>query len=299
MNILLFILSTLSLIAILMAIVFEGMFKSDNPQKISIKSFFIEFRKLSIFGWILIGISILLGIGNGFISIKTIRDNKLQFEQDTIKFKEIISQLKIKGTSDSIKIENLKDILKINGIKSDSIKLTLVDNAVKAMEEQRRNIERERENTFSHFQKEIEENLRKILINYEENHIKGFSDTTMFISTRLNNMYIKEYELISSNKIIIDYLMEVAEKIDKVNMYAEKASEFIDKPTKRGNVRMFLANVELVKPDLLEIYKRIIDLKSYQQYERTNFDKSQEGINNAAIENFIRIKYMIRENQIK
>jgi hypothetical protein len=298
MNIFIIILSILSLIAVLMAIVFEGMLKKDEPIKPSLNSFFVEFKKLSFFGWILIIISVLLGSGNGFISIKTINDSNLQYAEDTLKSNEIIGQLKTKRFIDSVRISNLEQILKDNGLKSDSIKLTLVDNALQTIEQQRKAIEKERENVFAHFQNEVKENLRKILVNYEEKHINGFADTNLFVATRLNNDYLKKYELLSNNKIIISFLMETSEKIDIVNNYANSLSEDSDKIGRRLNLRMFLGNVNSVHPDLLSIYKRIYTLKSYKEYEQMEFSNEETSISDKELEELIKVQSYFREKQI-
>ena len=299
MTILTIILSTLSLVAVLLAIVFEGMLKKEVQIKPSFQSFYTEVNKLSLFGWTLIIISIILGFGNGFNSIKTIDDNKQQYVEDTLRLHEIIEQLRTKKIIDSIKIEHLENILKVNGLKSDSIRLVVVDNAVRSLAAQQKAIEKERQNIFIHMQNEVEENLRKILMNFNEEHILGFSDTNLFISTRLNNNYIKKYEIISENKTIIDFFMETSEKIDAVNRYADLATETKDKTLKKLNIRMFLTNVKSVRPDLFSIYKRVLNLKSYKEYEALDFHPDTSLMDESGLEELVIIQHLLRENMLK
>lgn len=300
------ILSSLSTIALVLAIIFEGRLKSKKKSNIAIKTFRKEIRAVSCFGWILLAISVLMNFGNGYMTIANIDDNNKKTQEDSVRYFKLLNssyevnkQLKQKRITDSIKILNLENIGKDNGLKSDSIRLSIVDNAVRAMDEQRKAIEKERENIFIHFQNEVGDNLRKTLTNYEEKHIKGFGDTTGFISTRLKNTYIKKYQLISNKSEIIGFLIETAESIDLVNDYANNVLDADNSENKKEraklknlNIRMFLQNVKIAQNYLYSIYGRVMFLKSYKEYESINFYNSTPEVDKKSIN----IILMVEEN---
>jgi hypothetical protein len=105
--------------------------------------------------------------------------------------------------------------------------------------------------------------------------------------------------LISQNKTIIDFLMETGDKIDAVNKYADLATEYFDKSQKKLNVRMFLNNTKNVSPDLFSIYNRLMPLKSYKEYEKTDFFSDSTKVNEEALKGYIIIKYFLRNNLIQ
>lgn len=262
------IISSLSLIVVLLAIVFEGKLKKEGRKTSHILTVGSEIKRLSPFGWGLISASILLGLGNGYNSFQSVVDSENEMERSKI----IIKQLQEKRLIDSIEIDSLKKLSLVNVLKSDSIKLAVVDNAVKALESQRKAIERENQNTYLHMQKEIEDNLLKILRDYEENRITDFGDSTFFTSTRLNNTFIRKFGLISSSKEVIEFFLETADEIDRVNFYAESSLNSVDRGLKKIQIRQFLKHVSNVKEKLYQIYYKALFSDSYQEFEGNNFN---------------------------
>lgn len=299
MNLSITILTSLSALAVIFTIIFEGKLKKSNRQKSPIKVI-SEIKNVSLFGWVLILISVSMIIGNGYIAQQNIVDTNNKYTQDTIAnsmlFKasnNMNKQLILKSINDSMTISNLKMLTLDNGLKSDSIKLTIVDNAVKTLQEQKNAIERERENIFSHFQNEVEDNLRKILIYYPEERIMEFADTNLFSVVRLNNSYVKKYELTSTKRNIIDHLMETAESIDNVNSFADDCSKLPAKSKeKRGMLKNFSGNVKLAQTYLYPIYNRLFMLNSFKEYESLDFSDSTNMIKRDSLDNYIYIDYI-------
>jgi len=285
---------------VLFVIVFDGKLKIENRDKITFKDFKSELRKISLFGWVLVSLMLLFDAGNNLISVENNREQASQYAKDTLRFKTIIDQLNRKAINDSLTIKNLGNLVTNNGLKSDSIKLQIVDNAVEAMEQQKKTIEKEKENTFIHFQNEVEDNLIKVLINYEKNHINGFADTSLFVNSRLTNLYIKKYENISSNRVVLDYLMETSEKIDVVNKYANYVASSKGKSEDRKlDIRMFLANVKVLESYLISIYLRVKDLNSYKEYESLDLDNVLlPKIDRDSLINEFKIEYILKTKQI-
>lgn len=288
------ILSFISALIVVFAIVFEGKLKIENKSKLTFKDFIAELKRISFFGWILVLLMLFLDFGNNYNSIKDNIEQRNQYIADTLRLTSIIGKLNTQNQKDSIKIKRLDSLLVDNGLRSDSIRLQVVDNAVQAINRQNKLIEKEYENIFAHFQNEVEDNLGKILLGFDKSHIAGFADTSTFVSTRLSNEYILKYGTISSDKLIIDYLMETAEVIDKVNEYAELAANSTGKTeNKKLHIRMFLVNVEVIENYLLTIYGRIRNLNSYKEYEKVNFNLPIPNIDRDSLklELFIDYKY--------
>lgn len=256
MNILIIALSVFSTLIVAVAIITEGRLKREEIDESVWKTFKSELSKVAALGWFLIVISFVGNLLNACLTIINTNDSNNQLLE-----------------------------LKSNG---ESIKLAVIDNAAKAMEEQRISIEKERENTFIHLQNEVEDNLQKILMNYERQHILGFGDTTTFMSTRLANYYIKKYESISKQKYVIGFLTEASEAIDKVNYYADQVLQKTSKSVeKKADIRMFLKNVEFAKDYLYPIYNRVVSLQSYKEYESINFSVSIPPVNRDTLNKYI------------
>jgi len=107
-------------------------------------------------------------------------------------------------------------------LKSDSIKSAVVNNAIKAFKEQQAIIEREKENIFVHLRNEVKYNLQNMLIHFRRVTVVAVADLNQCMITRLNNIYITKYGSISGNKILINNLMEISDKIDDVNLLADE-----------------------------------------------------------------------------
>lgn len=196
-------LTLLSALIVLLAIIFEGKLKSKRGEKLSLKSFLKELKKVSLFGWILISLMLLFNFGNSIIAFNEKKEQIEQFEKDTIEFTKIISKFEEKSIIDSLKILELKKEIINNGLKSDSIRIQVADNAIKELEEQRLVILKKNENVFKLMISEVEDNLRKIYLGYQTAHIMGFKDSVYFVGTRLKNINIINYTEISSNINII------------------------------------------------------------------------------------------------
>lgn len=201
-----------------------------------------------------------MNLGNGYLAINNINDNDRKYNDDTTRTSTLLKaandankQFRAKRSSDSIQIFRLENITLNNGLKSDSLKLAIISTAVKSMEEQRKVIEKDKENVFSHMQNEVEDNLQKILLYYKKERIKGFEDTTIFISIRLTNTYINYYAAISNSKYIIGNFMDASEDINAVNDYADNVFQSRPKSeAKKLNIRMFLKNVESVRKTYIQ-----------------------------------------------
>lgn len=276
MELLSIVLTSLSALAVILAILFEGRMKAKNNNNKSKN----EKSTLTRNGWILIIISIIIGFGNTITTCTNIRVNNEKYTEDTTKKSILLKssyninkQLREKSISDSIRITHLEKLTRDLGLKSDSIKLSVVDNAIKALDEQRQAIERERENVFIHFQKEVKDNLSTILYEYEEKNIRDLEDTTMFVIIRLSDIYIKKYELVSNKKIIIEALMKASEKINQSNFYADELLSMEDLKYRKLGINSFLDINEEIYNRLSSIYARISDLKSYKEYETMDFSK--------------------------
>lgn len=298
MNAISILLSLISALIIVFVIVFEGKLKVENRDKITLKDFRKELGKISLFGWILVALMLFLDAGNNVISIIDNQNKNNQYVKDTIRLTSIIETLNQKSHNDSITINKLEKLVKNNGLKSDSIKLQVVDNAVEAMKKQNELIEKERENIFAHFQSEVEDNLKKIMLNFEKKRINGFADTSIFIGTRLSNEFIKKYENISTNKIIIEHLIETSESINTVNKYADLVSSSQSKSdTRKLNIRMLIKNLENTENYLILIYGRINGIESYKEYELNRFNEPNPKINRDSLKMIFNIDYIIKTDK--
>lgn len=284
--------SVISFLAVFSAIVFDGRIKKKPKEKDL--GFWQEFREefglLKPFAWIIILIAFMLNGFNVLLSIENINDNQEATNREKAKNKsdstyqsnlllssyENNNELKEKKRIDSIEISDLKRKLKELGYKSDVINLksdlinkSVVENAVKALDEQRQAIERERENIFKNLQVEVANNLLTIFKKYEKKHILGFIDTTLFISTRMEFTYLNKYYNFSQNTYCISELKSTEKSITTANKYADDiiASGPHNKTQKGLLIRMFLNNVEGAKENLLTIFWQIKGLKSYKEFE--------------------------------
>ena len=300
------IISTLSYIAVILAILFDGKIRTKSVNTFSVaniiksvKSIPKEISKLSGHGVILTIILTFLGLANGYVAYKNINDNDEKYQEDTIRFSKLIYELKSKAISDSIRIIELQNEIKLNGYKSDSIRIAVVDNAIESLREEKMRIEKQRENLFLHLRNEVEDNLYKIFVNYKESRIKGFGDIEGFIITRLNNKYIRRYDEISSKDAVVDHFIETFEVIDNVNYYAKTILE--SKPQsedKKVNIRMFLNNVNVAKNYLCSIYRRIYLIESYKKYETIDFSTKSDSITQKQIEEIIIAQGMLKMKEL-
>lgn len=293
MRLLSILLIVISAVIVLLAIIFEGKLKNSSGEKLTVISFIREIKLVSPFGWILIALMLLLNFGNNLISYQEKIEQKDQFVQDTIRYSNIITTLEDKRVQDSIIIEELKKEVRNTGLKSDLIRKEVVETAVKELNEQRKLLDRKKENAYIQMISEVEDNLRKIYINFREDHIRGFIDTTYFISTRLKNEKLHDYIDLSSRFAIINYLMEAAESIDAVNKYADSALQSKGgSDSRKMDINMFLKNVDISKRYMLNIYKRTYGLQSYKQYESLDFSEEVPNINDSLIQLHLSIDYI-------
>lgn len=181
-------------------------------------------------------------------------------------------------------ITNLNQLAHMNIIKTDSVKVQLINNAVKALDEQRQAIERERENAFILFKKEVEDNLSKILLDFSDETIKSYKDTSngkIFTAIRLDNLYINKYVLISTNSIINEYLLDAIESNNNVNIFANSVNNAISS-SRDFQINQVITMKEIAYRFLVRLYIMTKDLKSYKSFEAfkqlidsTNIDRKK------------------------
>jgi len=131
MKILSIILVTTSGLAVIIALIYEGELKAKKEEK--------KLLNLTGIGLFLFLLFILSTLSNGVVSYKSILDNETNSIQDSITSYKIISDLKKQREADSINILNLNKQIA-------SIDTTLIKNTLKELDEQRKAVEREREN---------------------------------------------------------------------------------------------------------------------------------------------------------
>ncbi len=246
-NILIILLSSVSTVAVLIAVMADGKFKKG--------------KKVKPIGWFFIGISFLINLGNGCLTIINSTDNARQLSD-----------------------------LKSN---TESIRYTIIDNATKVMEEQRIIIEKDKENTFIQMQNEVAENLRKTLIDFNKQRIHLFVDTPLFVTTKLENTYINKYKSITANRYLIYYLNQSSEVISNVNSHVDKI-HIMGYPNDRRNteIKLFLESVELAKDYLYPIYFRVYNINSYKEYESIKWaDSIPPQINRKVLNEYILMDY--------
>jgi hypothetical protein len=271
------ILSSISAIALIWAILFEGELKKENRKGKLI---------LAFKGWFLIVVTLLMCLGNGFLAVKNSQDNDNKYKEDSTRFTVLLNEATKKRISDSIQISDLKS-------KSESIKLAVVDNAVKAMNEQRKIIEKDKENTFAHLQNEVAEDLQKILIHYVEKQMLYYADTKLFTTVRLNNSFLNKYSLISSQKAIMSHFTQASEQIETINRMLDYiANDTTKNGTKKYNTTQFLIMVEGVKNYLYPIYYRVRKLKSYKEFEVINLNAPLPKNYRDELNNALELDYM-------
>jgi len=271
------ILTSLSTAFLVLGILYEGKLKKKKNEKssFSLKS---EYEKLTGWGISLIIATIVLNGANCYFSIMGANESRIQHTIDTTKISFLIDaskdakiQFQKKRDSDSLHILKLTELTLNNGIKSELIKSAIVDNAVKAMKEQQMIIENDKENTFTHLQNEVKENLHKIRNQYTEKIMVFYADTSLNSIIRLNNSYINKYGTISSRKDIISQLSQTSECIDISNKYLDNIGVMTPKSKeKRRECTYFLQRLEEMKNFLYPLYYGIRKLKSYKEFEAIN-----------------------------
>lgn len=269
-------------LAVILAIIFEGELKLKTKN--------IKGIRLTGIGIFLLILYTLSTIANGIISVQSINESETKAKSDSITSANIITSLKKQRSDDSIHIISLNRQIA-------SIDTTLVLNTIKELEEQRKAVERGKENTFQQLQSEILSNLEKTIFNYEEKVIKGFKDTDLFIYTRFSSEYINKYKLISSSKSIISYFMKTSELIKKVNTYADLLVGDKNKKSRQTNINMLLKNLQVLFEYLSNINERIINLDSYKQYESIDFSKPIPKVNREDLQNYFIQRDLMETNK--
>lgn len=272
-----FLLPTLSTIAVIIA-----MFTDDKLVTKDNKSIFKRIKPITYF---LFSIAIFINFNTTCSSNKTLREATIKANAKELR--------------DSIRIAELQQLAKTNLERTDSVKVQLIDNAVKALDEQRQAIERERENTFIHLQKEVKDNLRKILLNFDENAVRGFVDADGFLHTRLDDTYIKKYESISSQPLIIEHYMKTTEVINKINDYADILVKESDKKRRKLTINMFVKNIDEAYGYLSPIFVRIYNLNSYKKYETLDFSLSPIEIEKQKLKDILLFEYMNKFSEME
>lgn len=230
---------TTSGLSVIIALIYEGELKAKMKEK--------KLLNLTGIGLFLLSLFVLSTLGNGIISYKNIKESET------------------KSIKDSIQIKDLKAEIK-------RIDTTLVQNTLKELEEQRKIKERENENTFIHLQKEVKENLNKILNAFDEKNVRGYTDSVaMFIHSRLSDTYLEKYGTISSNPLIIEAFMKMSAILKKINDYSDILVQQTNKKERKLTVNMIVKNTEIACDYLMNLFERIYNLHSYKEYESLNY----------------------------
>jgi hypothetical protein len=231
-------------------------------------------KKVKPIGWFFIGISFLINLGNGCLTIINSSDNNKQL-------------LELKS-------------------KTDTIRFAIIDNAAKAMDEQRKTIEKERENTFIQMQNEVGENLRKTLLDFKKQRIIALIDTPLFVMTKLEDTYIKKYNSITANRYLIYYLTQSSEVINVVNYHVDKINAMgYPNDRRKTEIKLFLESVELAKDYFYPIYFRVYNINSSSEYESIKWADSippqinRDLLNDYILTDYINSPFYERYNKIK
>ncbi len=261
----------LTLSIVILTIIYDGKFIDDGRKK---KIRFVnQIKKINRLGICIIVISLFLGLTNIYINASTQNENDNRYKADTIASNKIIKDLRNKREIDSIEINYLISISEINVLKSDSIKNTIINTSIKALHEQQNIIERDKENTFFHFQNEVFNDLQSLIYTFDVKSITKFGESDYFINNRLSNIYIKKYQSVSNSRIIINHLMKTETDIDTFNKYAEEITQNEKGATKEMLIRQLLRYRTDIFQDLASIYQWIFYKSTYKSYESSNFSK--------------------------
>lgn len=222
-------------------------------------------------------------LGYTFILLILI-SNIFAFYSSDKALKEAKAEATKQAKKDSAQIDYLTQLADINIKKTDAVKVQLIDNAVKVLEEQRLAVERERENAFILLKKEVEDNLSKILLDFSDETIESYKDTAkgkIFTAIRLDNLYINKYVLISTNSIINEYLLDAIESNNNVNIFANSVNS-VNSKSRNFQVDQVMKMKEIAYRFLVRLYIMTKDLKSYKSFEaikqiivNTNIDRKK------------------------
>lgn len=259
----------LSNVIVFISFVFEDSLKLTYSNKKNRLTDFGKFVALLLFISILVNLfsahNNIIEAENESKSIDTIADNS----------KETIARLTLKAKNDSIEIGNLNT--KIESL-TDSIS-SIKDNqwriAIEELEEQRKNIELQKQNIYVHFKAEIERNLRTILSDYDKEHLQKAITKKEFTIARLNNNYLEQYSLNSSNSGLIKVLMETVKSIKTSNTMAYELRR-LGRPLKDSDLNIFHQRVDYIFKGLSLYYAVTEDLQSYKEFEKIDFSKSHK-----------------------
>jgi hypothetical protein len=271
------VLTTFSGFAVIYAIIFEGELKRKTEKDRS---------HLTGTGMFLIVLYIAVSFGNGYNARNTIEENKNQSERDSISTGQIISNLK--EANKKLEFQRKADSANIIELNARLARLdtTLIINAIKQLEEQRKIAEKEKVNAFVHLKTEIIFNLRQIYVNLKDSRLDSFKDTSSFIvATGFNIENIKKYQSISSNENVINNLTAISNSIQ----YLDESCKFI--LTTNGNEK--IANVESFKESIIEIYNQLYialcQILTYRTYNEFEIQKNRIDFKHITVFNLEKI----------
>lgn len=233
---------------VVIAILFDGKLVSGGSKPL--------IKRIKPVAYILIFITLSLNAYQAIDSDKTL--------------KRTITQSRKKEIKDSVSISKLEVLATTNLIKTDSVKIQLIDNAVKAIEEQRKAIEREKESNFIHLRSEIFTNMSSILLNFDDTEIRSYDKTDVFVNISLKNEALKKYIEQTSNEQIIVDLTFLNEHITILNDLIQRVFT-APADQKTHNINSLLQEKNSLFKLFYRIYCITIYFKSYKEYEATNF----------------------------
>jgi hypothetical protein len=265
-------------LVVILAIINEGKLVTEGNKSV--------FKRIKLAGYVLIIFTIILNFYQYYSSERTLKETK-----ELSRTKEI---------KDSVRIADLTLLAKTNLIKTDSVKVQLIDNAAKVFEDQQKSKERENENTFIHLQKETKENLNKLLIVFDEKNVRGYTDSTgMFIHSRFSVAYLEKYETISSKPVIIENFMKISEILKKINDYSDLLVQQTNIKDRRLTVNMIVKNTALCSDYLMNLFERIYNLHSYKEYESLNFSIDPVEFDREKLKQILSYEFSIESVEIE
>ena len=282
------VLTTFSGFAVIYAIIFEGELKKEKDGR----------SKLTLIGFFLIVLYVAVSFGNGYNARNTIAENEQQSQRDSISTEQIISDLK--DANRKLEIQRKQDSTNIIELNARITRLdtTLILNAIKELEEQRRVAEQQKENTFYHLKTEIIYNLRLIydrFSNSELNEFRTSNDSTFFITTGFHNDYISQYKTMSGNQLYINNLSHIENYILELDHLYNSVRN--SKGSKRvNNIESLKKGVALLHNSLYPVLCSIYNLESYKQFE--SLDKGDKVKNLTTIDLQTILDYQLSEEYL-
>lgn len=257
------VLTTFSGCAVIYAIIFEGELK----RKIKGKS------KLTGIGFFLIIIYIAVSIGNGYNARNTIEENEQQSARDSVSDEQIIANL----IEANRKLEDKRRVDSANIVELNArlarLDTTLILNALKELEEQRRTKEEEKENIFLHFKSENTINLKLIYLNYKDSdfdRIMKKDNRSFFVSTGFTYDFAIKYMNISNNSYLVENLNALIQQTNILNEMCNLIRTNEEEKTRLENIENFKKGIAHIHNILYGFLCQFKNCDSYRDFELLN-----------------------------